>query len=369
MRERLVYLADEETIPNSGTFIKNIDVIDPITAIDLIFEAQTGATSCVDHEIHDDVSKIEVVDGADVLHSLSMQEEMALNCYETGKFPWFEFSERPGQTVRQGCTIFFGRGYRDQEIYLNPKNFRNPQLRINYSLTISATAGFATGTGKITAIAHVLEDVKGTYKGFLMSKEHYSYTASASSHEYIDLPTDYKYRGILLRALRSTYGWDAQIDRIKLHADREKFVKLDARGRHLFQQAVDRFGTFVQKKTLHSADADTALLDLYNILQVSAFSTTADQIAQYEDVSGEQVTLGLYNWLGASNVGKQSSAQPVTVSAEGYQPMSCLYLPMGDMDDPEEYWDVTKYGSVVLDILTTSSGSGSMNVVIQQLRT
>ena len=278
MQERLVYLADEEAIPDSGTFVKNIDVVDPITQIDLIFEATTGATSCVDHEIHDDIRKLEAIDGGDVLLSLTMIEEQALNSFERGLFPWFDFDEGASKTVREGCHIMFGRGPRDQEIYLDPTRFKNPQLRITHALTTSATAGFATGSGKITAIAHVLEGAKGPHKGFLLSKEHYSYTGTASRHEYIDMPVDYPWRLLAIKALRSTYGWEEQVDKVLLHADRKKFVKLDMRGRHIFAMNFDLFDPLIQLKTLLSAAQGTALMVLYYPKDVTVHANEAKTI-------------------------------------------------------------------------------------------
>lgn len=368
MRERLVYLADAETLPNAGTFIKNIDITDPITALDIIISATTGATSCTDHEIHDDVDKVEVVDGADVLHSLTMIEEQALNCFEHDRFPWFDFDEGAAKTVREGCKVMFGRTYRDQEIYLNPKNFKNPQLRVTYSLDISATVGFATGTGTITVIAHVLEEPKGPYRGFLMSKEHYNYTGVASAHEYVDLPVDYPYRMLMLKSLLTTYGWEELVDRIKLHADREKFVKLEMRGRDLFMMNTNEFDPLVQLKTLYTANLGTALMDLYYPTEISGFPDVTKVITNPCVKNAEKITINnLSGTVGDTKLAAAATGA-VKVSFEGYQPHSCVAIPMGDLMEPDEWWDVTKYGTVTLDVLLTSAGTPANAVVLQQLR-
>jgi len=368
MKERLVYLANDESVPDAGTFIKNIDITDPITQIDLIFENITGATSCVDHEIHDDVSKIEVVDGGDVLHSLTMIEEQALNSFEKGRFPWFDFDEGASKTVREGCHIMFGRGPRDQEINLVPTAFKNPQLRINYSFTVSATAGFATGKGTITAIAHVLEDVAASHRGFLLSKEHYNYTTTASAHEYVDMPVDYKYRLIMIKALLSTYGWEELVSNIKLHADREKFVKLDISGSHLFALSYDMFDPLVQLKTLLTADQGTALMDLYYPKDVSVHANEAKVIGIAEAVDADKVTVGVLKGTSGTTKVTAAGTKAVRVSYEGYQPHSCVAIPLGDLQDPDEWWDVSQYRTVTLDILASSTGSAAAAVVVQQLR-
>jgi len=368
MRERLVYLAYQETIPDSGLWVKNIDVVDAITQIDLIFEATTGSTSCTDHEIHDDVSKIEVVSGGDVLFSLPMQEAMALNCFEKGKFPLFDFDEGASKTVKEGVSICFGRHARDQELYLDPKAFRNLQLRVSYGLTLSTTAGFTSGSGKVTAIAHVIEGPKGPHRGFLTAKLVKTYTGAASSHEYTDMPVDYPYRLLLLKALRSTYEWQEQIDTVKLHADREKFVKFEMSGADLAMLNEKIFPTLVQRKTLLEADDGSALLDLYKVLQASVFTTEDDHIAVLEGVDAEKLSVGLYDLTTPGTPAFQSTAKAVVAAIEGYQPFSCVAMPMGDLDDPDDWWEVGEYGAVTLDILTTSAGTGAMSIVLQQLR-
>jgi len=368
MKERLVYLASSESVSDSGTFIKNIDVVDPITCIDLFFSATTGATSCVDHEIHDDISKIEVIDGGDVLHSVTMIEEQALNCFEKGRFPWFDFDEGASKSVKEGCHIMFGRGNRDQEINFRPTNFKNPQLRVTYSLTISATAGFATGTGAITAIAHVLEDVSGGHKGFLMTKEHYSYSTTASAHEYIDMPVDLPYRLVMIKALLSTYGWEELISNVKLHADREKFVKFDISGTDLFALNFDQFDPLVQLKTLLTADQGTALMDLYYPKEVAGHANEAKVLGIVEAVDADKVTVGVLKGTSGTTKVTAAGTKAVRVTYEGYQPHGCVVIPMGDLHDPEEWWDVSQYGTVTLDILASSTGSAAAAVVIQQLR-
>lgn len=368
MRERLVYLADTEAIPNAGVFIKNIDLVDPITAIDLIFEATTGATSCDDHEIHDDITRIEVVDGGDVLHSVTMLEEMALNCYERGQFPWFTQTEMPGIETDEACHIMFGRTPRDEEINLDPKKFLNPQLRITYALTISATAGFATGTGYITAKAHVLEEAPTAARGFFLTKEHYNWQEVANQWEYIDMPCDFPYRLILLKALLTTNMWEALVNHVILHGDRKKFVKIDLDGIDIIRQNFDQWTLFWQKKIIRRADDAAALLDLYHNINRDVEPGADDHITTIEAVAAEQVQIGLYNMAVPGTPALQTAPQANIVTLGGLEPHSCACMLMGDLHQIEDWWDVTVHKSIELAVQATAVGGDAAAVVIQQLR-
>lgn len=367
MRERLVYLALDESIPDSGMFVKNIDIVDPITQIDILIKNQTGATSCLDHEIHDDISRIEVIDGGDVLHALTMIEEQALNCFERGQFPWFDFDEGAAKTVREGCHIMFGRSARDEEINFRPTAYKNPQLRITHDFTISATVGFETNKAEITVVAHVLEDVAAAHKGFLMTKEHYSYTTVTTAHEYVDMPVDYTYRLIMLKHLLTTKRQVEILDNIKLHCDREKFVKMSMDCGDIIRTNFDQWTGFNQKKHLFSENEGTALLDIYNILDQDIEALLADQIAGIEAIAGEQITHSLIDFTAVATPAWQATETDVLVSLEGLEPHACLCLLMGDLQQPEDWFDVSVYGTVTLDILSLLADAAGA-VVIQQLR-
>ncbi|MHC4397646.1 MAG: hypothetical protein ACYS1A_18540, partial [Planctomycetota bacterium] len=171
LKTRLRVLKDEASINDSDTITLDINITKPISAFTILYEATNGATSCVDHELHDDVSKIEVVDGTDVKTSLSMIEMQALNFFETGKLPFQQLTEAAAGVQKEMAIIHFGRFLNDPDYYIDPTKFDNLQLQLVHALTVSATAGFATGTGKYTVIAHIMEDGYGPALGYMMAKE------------------------------------------------------------------------------------------------------------------------------------------------------------------------------------------------------
>src|SRR6185437_13972157 len=114
-----------------------------------------GATSNTVGRLNGMVSKLVVDDGSNVLHSLSMREEQAKNFFDYGKLPYQSLTQAGGGVVTEECVIDFRRDVEDTNFYLDTSRFNNPKLHLTHSLTISATAGFATGTGKLSVIALV----------------------------------------------------------------------------------------------------------------------------------------------------------------------------------------------------------------------
>jgi len=203
MRTRDVYLARDETLPDSGLKYVKLDVSYPISQLVIEIEVTNGATSCLDHEIHDDITSIEVIDGSNVLFSLSGKQCVGMYALTTGKFSPQVLTEVGGATQKETFIVPFGRFLYDPEYAFDPKKFTNPQLAISYSFTISSTAGFATGTAKLTVVARCMEEGYGPLKGFLMTKAHYPFTATANQEYSIDLPRDYPYRILVFQNLLS----------------------------------------------------------------------------------------------------------------------------------------------------------------------
>jgi len=367
LKTRLRTLKDESSINDSDTVSIDINIHKPISAFEVLYEATNGATSCVDHELHDDISKIELVDGSNVITSLSMMEAQALEFFCTKKKPFMQLSEAASGTQKESALILFGRYLGDPDYYLDPTKFDNLQLQLVHNLTISATAGFATGTGKVSVFAHILEDGFGPVRGYMMSKEKKSWTTSSSGDEITKLPVDHPYKLLLIKALVSLSRFDEVITQVKLGVDEDSFIPFDLRGRHLAYFNEQWFGQLEQTKTILSADDGTVLMDLFDIKHANALCTADDHIATVESLDAEQVSLGLYDMTTPGTPALQSTAKGGVLQVRGGMLHSCLAYPFGNPNDPDTYLDVRDYGSVELTC-TQGTASAAAAIVLQQLR-
>lgn len=366
MKYRDHYFKREATVNNSDTVIIDINLKDPVSQISIEYEATNGSTSCVDHEIHDDISSIELVDGSQVLWSLDMQQARALNFFELKQLPHELADETLSEKQEEKCYINFGRFLNDPEYYLDPTKYANLQLRLTHTLTIDATAGFATGTGKVTVMARVLEEGAKAYKGFLSAREKVSYTSGTSGDKEIQLPTDNPYRLMLLQARKTLLNHVEVISQYKLSVDADNYVPFSLYTEDIVDQNRSQFGLVTQHKKLFSADDGTALLDIYNIADCLVWTTEDDHIATLEKLDAEQISNSLYDFTTPGTGALQTTAKAVYVKATGLEPYGCVCIPFGCLDEPSDWFRSQDYGDIRL--YATQVAVGACSVILQQLK-
>ena len=361
------YMKREATVNDSDTVIIDLGIKDPISYITVEYQATNGATSCLDHELHDDISAIELVDGSDVIASLDMKQWRALNYYENKRLPHALLNEEGGGAQEERCNLQFGRYKDDLEFYLDPNNYRNLQLRLTHSLTISATEGFATGTGAVTVIARVIEEGAGGYKGYLMAKEIYNFTSVASGDEVIDMPRDYPYRMLMVSGLVTLKRPEEIISRIKLSCDADHHIEFDDYVEDIYDMNEQRFGLAHQQKDVFTTDDGTCLFDLYNTRNAHIYSQEDDHIATIEDITAERVSLGLYNMTTPATPSLQTVAKICSIDIDGLCPSSFICFPFGNMGEEVAWFEAGLYGDIKLK-LTQAAAGAACEVVLQQLR-
>ena len=360
------YFKRESSVNDSDTVIIDINVKDPISYITIEYEATNGSTSCLDHELHDDVTKIELVDGSNVIFSTDMKELIGLNFFELGKLPHAKLSEVGGETQEESCIMHFGRYPDDLEYYLDPTKFKNLQLRLTHSLTISSTAGFATGTGKITVKARLIEEGAKPQKGYIFAKEKRYWTTASSGDETTDLPTDYPYRMLFGQFLLSTYRPDEIVSKWKLSCDADAYVPFNMYLEDVMDLNQRRLGYAQQFKKLLTADDGTALLDIYDIRKAHITSLADDHIATIEAIDAEKVSVGLYDFTSPATPAFQTSAKNCLVDVEGVCPQAMVCHYFGDQNDPDSWLDAKLFKDIKL-YCTQATANASAKIVLVQV--
>ena len=231
-RLRAAVARDRAATADSSTFELELKGFQSISAIDIIIRSTNGTTNNQATYIHSDVDTIEVLDGSRVIYSLSGVQARSLNCYEMGHYPAVSYDEGANNIQQELFRVSFGRWVGDPQYWLDPSMFQNPVLRVTVSMTISATVSFVTDTTVVTAIVHTWDERPVERRGTFLTKEYKSFTSLASGDDRGNLPRDFPYRVIILRAFENQIEFHVDITQIKLTLDTDRFVPFDLRAEH-----------------------------------------------------------------------------------------------------------------------------------------
>ena len=348
---------DRETVSDSTTTTKTLDYTDPISAIIVTFGGTTGATSNQGVYPHHDLDDIRIVDGSFVIHSLNGIQCLAQNYHETGHVPEQEIDEGAGVTMRETFIVRFGRYIGDTMFYLDPRKFNDLKIKLQNTLTISATAGFATGTGNYTVKAILFDEPPGAAKGYFMSKSQMSFTAAASGDETGDFPTDFPYRMIGYRAFETTVGIHESLTHAKVTLDGDKFIPVHERTQDLIDHQSHLFPPAEVGWRLFRTDADTFYSGFGYPKQYTLNAENDLDVAGIDAIDDDQLTAQLLSVTVVPAIAKSATDTALSYAGSGYGFLNCVPIYFGHPADPLSWFDATKYSNMRLKLTQGNAGA------------
>jgi len=356
MNHRLASVLAEETIIPAATKVIDLDMDDVVSRIQINLEVQRDGTVLGDHPAAV-VSNIELIDGSDVLFSMSGKECQALDYYQTGKMPFNAVTDQDGQDDIVVFNINFGRFLYDEILAFDPSKFRNPQLKITHNYQ---ACGGTPGAARMEVRAFLFDEKVPTPVGFLMSKEHYQFTSGVeNTYEYIDMPTDYTTRRYMIVGQRDGYFCQQVVNSLRLSEDNAKRIPYDTsvwqllKMLHQTYPRIEEYGHFTFSTTAKVIWASPTQDIVVNAVGITPGNAAVpDTIPTKMPISLDAV------------VSEQGNAQ-----ISGYDPHSSFILPFGAPDNMDDWYDVTKIGNLKLRLKAGSAGAtGVVEVVTEQLR-
>jgi len=360
MNYRLSTLFPRKSYAADGTEIIDINVADPISQLLIKLDVTNGGSGETTLHPVACLTKIELVDGSDVLFSLSGFEAEAVDLYHNKRFRsnWNPYLN--GMDVERFIGINFGRYLWDPLFAFDPKKFRNPQLKL--SLDVDA-GGISPSANKLTVFANMFDEKAISPIGFLMHKEIKNYTMTASGHEYTDLPTDHPYRKMFVRCQYPGYEGNLYVKNIKLSEEQDKRVVFNDNPEEVFRNIAQN----------NPMLTELIYTGLGTTIQGKHCTPTA-RVISVANTWGETVGAGeiaLYDGDGGKLKGITATAtRNVQIAVNGWLPHATWEIPFGDQMDPDDWYDVTKIRSLKADIEGTASATSSQSVqmFLQQLR-
>lgn len=343
----------------SGTATEDIPILlrDIISRLRITWRTEPSKHG-MDSYQHRDITKIELVDGSDVLFSMNGGQAQALNIYNR-KCPSMNYGQHlSGSSQLAEFGIDFGRFLYDRELALDPKRFDSLMLRISHNAALSDTGVTA---GNLAVLAEVFDERAVSPIGFLSAREHMSRTPPASGYFYSELPTDRVIRTLLLQGyLTAREPWYV-VDELRLDEDGESKIPFDWNLETYYRMMR---GSVPPVEEMFIAATVEGGRDYY--------VTPTDYWVQYSlQGRSDAVSVGLAGLQsgGKSTVICEAGGGNITGHVRGYLPNHCFSFPFGDPQDIDDWYDVTRLGSCRLRMSpSTAAATGTVAVVLQQLR-
>lgn len=349
-------LAAEDQTAGAGTKVVDIRGSQPISRI-IIMWLVTKAAAAMSTYAHKDISKIELVDGSDVLHSLDGGQNQALCIYDRKVGTMNHGQCIIANSQRSFYGIDFGRFLFDPLLALDPKAFNNLQLKITYDEDVSDTSATAN---QLAVWAECFDEKEISPVGLLVAKNFESWSLSAAgAYHYVDLPTDLTIKRMLIQGYRAGYEPWYQVIGARLNEDNDKRVPFDwnLETYHQIRKGIDR--QVQENIAIQPTTAGTAMY-----LTPSDFWAT---------LVGAPETVANTFGIGASGRGgyflvdAESNGQFQAI-ASGWLPNHCFNFPFGDQMDMDDWYDLVGIDSLRLRLLSGSGTSGNVDTILQQLR-
>ena len=358
MNYRLSTLFARKAYTADATEVIDVNVSDPISQLIIELSTLNVGDVATAHAIAC-LKKVELVDGSDILFSLSGYEAEAVDIYHNKvmRSNWNAYLTTLG--VQRFLAINFGRKLWDPIFAFDPAKFKNPQLKI--TLDIDA-GGNAPSANYLQVWAALFDEKAISPMGFLMHKEIKDYAMGVSTHEYTDLPVDYPYRKLFIRQM--THGTEPcqHIDNIKLSEDQDKRIIFDHEPATLLRAIAADNPQLVEQIMFAGTAAGVNVFTTVSERATATFAKWAASVGTLPYAS--------YGSDGGRMVVYSGSSENGVAIVAGWVPHGVYEIPFGDQDDPEDWFDPSMLRALKLDV---KAGSGalttdSVQVFLQQLR-
>jgi len=284
MKYRTAKLAAAEDLGAAGTKIYNLDLTDIISRISIIGRYTNNATAVIADHVTANITKVEVVDGSDVLYSASGPQLQGMAFYDTYKSPYTSVNWQDSAVQATQVDLNFGHELYDPNNCLDPTQFNNPQLKLTWDENVADTS-CADNTHEVWA--DLFDEMKPTPTGFCMVKELKEYAQVAAANEYTDLPVDFPYKQIYIQAKAKDKDVTDKIDEIELDINTKDKVPVNTTAQTLERMTQDDYGMCFEKCYISGEAATVTRYLMPTDSGVGAASSgTADQAAAIYHGSG-----------------------------------------------------------------------------------
>jgi hypothetical protein len=340
-----------------------------------------GATAGRNVDIFDVVDDIRIVEGGRA-NLFQMHPTELEKWYETefGKALDVVTTEAASGVQSAWFPIFFGRGMYDREYFLPVTPSKSRYLEIDYSPTITADGGFATGTFTLDVVYVISQqDEALPYRGTLVTRRVKEITTVASGEDATILNNAFPMRAIGVYVYEANTEDNTDVATISLEANdrRVKLFTLDWPEFLSFNETLFGAHEIIHNFNLLWQNADTIDVRLGRILSwslspvvASEIGTDTNLVATISALTGDRMTLS------SSIVTETTTTTPEAadttdrryqLSVRGRGPSFFGIIPFLYQDSPDGYLKSNEYSNLTL-FATQAGAGGTYSVITQELQ-
>jgi len=357
MKYRQATLLATKQITTAGTETISLAGLDSMSRIYAVIELINNGTDPTNHPLAA-MPLIDIVDGSDVIGSMTGYGAQAVAYYDNGKMPHNELNYEDNAYARVTVPINFGRYLWDPEFALSPKNMKNVQLRIKHDYSLG---GSSPDDAYLRVFADMFDEKEINPVGYLQSKEIFSFTPAAGAAEYVELPMDNDIRKIVVMNVNDNEEPDIQFETIVIDEDKGKHIVVDCLTMDLIRRSAEVYDRFTEYLSGHLAATtdDEFWLSASKDIQVGGLCDTNDVILTF-------------TWSGGRSRVFYASAESIFgCIVSGRCPHGSVPILFGDQMDPDDWWRVSDVGEARLKLTPRASSCDTektTDVIVQSLQ-
>lgn len=362
---------------DAATFTHRLPRRGCLSSILLKAACTNGATSGRGVNIHNVVDQIQVIgDGSYVLYNAFPQEIEKMQEILLGHpFP-IEESQAASAVQRGTYQINFGRYMEDPEFYLPLGAFNDVELRVTFSPTIAADAGFTTQTTTFDVILVWLSEPLPSYLGTLVTKSTVNFTSAASGIDSRELNRGFPLRFVNVFAYEAAIEDGVDITHIQISRDNQTFDFIDMDWLEAIDYQQVSFGLYVPHRArllLTNNESWASRIGRINSVSIherTAVDTTGDVLiaARADTIAGDTLTFDIGNvdvTAGSETITASSADSAIDIEVSG-QGVGYDYLHVfGDLFVPDTWLDTSQVSRLDLD-LTQAAAGATVRVATQE---
>lgn len=358
MNYRQAELLATKQITTAGTEPITLAGLDCITRLMLVAELINNGNDPTNHPLAA-IKAIEVVDGSEVIASMTGYAAQAMAYFDTGKMPHNELNYEDNAYARVFVPINFGRWLYDPELNLDPSKYKNLQLRITHDYSLG---GSSPDNAYLRVFADMFDEKSVSPVGYLQNKEIFSFTPATGAAEYVGLPIDNDIRKIIVMNVNDAEEPDVQFESVVIDEDKGKHVLVNCLTMDLIRVAslvYDQFQEYLSGY-LVGTTANEFFLTHCKDIQMGLLCDTAtkDVIFTWSGGRGRTLTPEADSFFGAV--------------VSGRCPHGAVPILFGDQKDPSDWWRMSGVGEARMKLTPRADPAintdKTTDVIVQSLQ-